>query len=304
MIIHLGPSIKRTIWGGTKLALYKDLPAMDGLDPIGETWEVSIHPDGVSQSDGVNLDLSPHQSKLPYLVKLIDTNKELSVQVHPGDEYAQKVEKSTGKSECWYIIDAKKEAGIYLGLKPGVTKESFISAIKKKEEMNTFLNFYPVQAGDFFFVPAGSIHAIGGGITLAEVQQNSGITYRVWDWNRVDKNGKSRELHIDKSLDVINFDQASNSGEYFKKMNVLNRLSPMTNLLEHKCFKLSHVTLKKGENLNLSVSDNVRYPSILNLAGELLINGELLENFSAVLIKDEIKLEIKASIDTQFLLVE
>lgn len=277
---------------------------MDGLDPIGETWEVSIHPDGLSQNGGVNLDLSPHQLKLPYLVKLIDTNKELSVQVHPGDEYAKKVEKSTGKSECWYIIDAKKEAGIYLGLKPGVTKASFISALKNKEEMNTFLNFYPVLAGDFFFVPAGSIHAIGGGITLAEVQQNSGITYRVWDWNRVDKNGKSRELHIEKSLDVINFDQASNGVEFFKKTNVHNRQAPVTTLLEHKCFKLSHVSLKKGVNLNISVSDKDRFPSVLNLAGELMINGELVKKFSAVLIKDEKNLEIKASMDSHFLLVE
>ncbi|NOT79697.1 MAG: mannose-6-phosphate isomerase [Bacteriovoracaceae bacterium] len=304
MIIHLDPSIKRTIWGGTKLALYKDLPTLDGLDPIGETWEVSIHPEGVSQNGGVNLDLSPHQLKLPYLVKLIDTGKELSIQVHPGDEYAMKVEKSTGKSECWYIIDAKNEAGIYLGLKPEVTKESFISALKNNEMMNNFLNFYPVKAGDFFFVPAGSIHAIGAGITLAEVQQNSGITYRVWDWNRVDKNGKSRELHIEKSLDVINFDQASNGVEFFKKTNVLNRQDPVTILLEHKCFKLSHVNLNKGVSLNLSVGDKDRFPSILNLAGELLINGELVKKFSSVLIKDETNLEIRASIDSQFLLVE
>lgn len=304
MIIHLGPSIKRTIWGGTKLAFYKDLPTIDGLDPVGETWEVSIHPEGVSQNGGVNLDLSPHQLKLPYLVKFIDTSNELSVQVHPGDEYAQKVENSSGKSECWYIIDAKNEAGIYLGLKSGVTKESFISALKNKEMINTFLNFYPVKAGDFFFVPAGSIHAIGAGITLAEVQQNSGITYRVWDWNRVDKNGKSRELHIEKSLDVINFDQASNGVEFFKKTNVLNRQESVTILLEHKCFKVSHVNLKKDQSIILSVSDQDRFPSILNLAGELLINGENVKKFSAVLLKDEIKLEIKASIDSHFLLVE
>jgi len=304
MISYLSPYIQRKIWGGERLSLLKGLKHSSDLEPIGETWEISIHPEGTSFVDGKKLDLSPNESKLPYLVKLIDTNEELSVQVHPDDSYALKHEGGTGKSECWYILEAKNGSGIYLGLKPGVTKEFFVSSIKSNQNINELLNFYPVKKGEFFFVPAGSIHAIGGGITLAEVQQNSGITYRVWDWNRLDKNGQSRELHIEKSLDVINFKEECNQESYFCHLKSLEDNRGRTTLIDFKSFNLSLINLKKGENCILNVNDQVRFPSVLSLGGMLKINGQKLNEYDAVLIRDESSLECEALTDCSFLFIE
>ncbi len=306
MITHLSPYIQRKIWGGKRLAGLKGLQDSEGHDPIGETWEISIHHEGTSfcSSDGKLLNLAPHESKLPYLVKLIDTNEELSVQVHPDDEYALKHEQSTGKSECWFILDAKKDAGIYLGLKPFATKENFISALKNNEKMSEYLNFYKVTAGEFFYVPAGSIHAIGGGITLAEVQQNSGITYRVWDWNRVDQKGNPRELHINKSLDVINFDPEANVSSHFKRTTSLLNNRGQTLLIDHKSFKLSLINLQKGEELKLQASDKNRFPSLLSIGGIFKVNDQLINNFGAALVQNEKDLHFIAQSDCSFLFVE
>jgi mannose-6-phosphate isomerase len=275
VIQKLSPTIVRKIWGGRNLEKLKSIPeSLEGSGPIGETWEVNL-------------------GHLPYLVKLIDTEQELSIQVHPGDEYARLHENSLGKTECWIILEAKPGEGIYLGLKPGVTREVLVQALAEQTRIDQLLVFHPVVAGDFFYVPAGSIHAIGKGILLAEVQQNSGITYRVWDWNRFDDAGKPRELHVEKSLEVINFDQAANNEEFFKKMNNLFSKKGFNEICKHSHFHLFLLNQKANEIHKQDV--NLTRPcSLLNLSGKKKVNGEILEAYSAMLIDNEANIQIES----------
>ena len=275
MIQKLSPTIVRKIWGGKNLEQLKRLPkSSQALEPIGETWEIFLE-------------------HLPYLAKFIDTDQELSIQVHPGDEYASLHENSLGKTECWIILDAAPGEGIFLGLKPGVAKEDLLKALANQSAINELLVFYPVKAGDFFYVPAGSIHAIGKGILLAEVQQNSGITYRVWDWNRLDDAGKPRELHVNKSLDVINFDPAANSEVHFKKMSNLFSKIGFHEICKHSHFHLYLLNQALREMHQQDIKLN-RPCSLLNLGGKKKVNGEILEAYSAMLIDSEVKLQIEA----------
>jgi mannose-6-phosphate isomerase len=286
MIKELSPSIVRKIWGGKKLEKMKSLPITSPkiVSPIGETLEI-------------------FEKYLPYLAKFIDTSDELSIQVHPGDEYARIHENSSGKTECWIILEANNNAGVYLGLKPDVTKDEFKSALKEKKAINKLLNFYPVKKGDFFYVSAGSIHAIGRNITLAEVQQNSGITYRVWDWDRLDDKGVSRELHVEKSLDVINFDPSSNTPEFFRMKKGLLEIAGLNELCIHPDFHLFHLNLKKGEEYQQELTNLVRPCSILNLEGKIKINQTEVASFCAVTIVDEPQLSITALESGSLLLI-
>jgi mannose-6-phosphate isomerase class I len=172
-----------------------------------EAWIASTHPKGESLLEGVKLSAF---AQFPFLIKIISTHDNLSVQVHPDNEYARKYENDLGKNECWLILESEPNAGIYLGFNAGMTKDKFKAALDDKKDLSHYLNFYEVQKGDIFFVPTGTIHAIGAGVKMLEIQQSSGVTYRVWDWNRVDKNGTSRELHIDKAMEVLNFHESKN----------------------------------------------------------------------------------------------
>lgn len=303
MIYYLTPSTHRTIWGGKKLEHLKGLPHVSGADPYGETWEISTLSNGPSLCAGKPLVIDSNVEELPYMVKLIDTGAALSIQVHPNDEYARLHENSSGKAECYIIIEALENAILYLGMKPGVTKEAFSEGIAKKKNMSEFLNAFIVKPGDFFFTPPGTIHAIGAGITMAEVQQSSGITYRVWDWDRVDSNGNPRQLHIQKSLDVINFDPAANTKAYFKATHNLFDKNGVTDLVEHETFKFSLVNLKKDQKIELPLRSGRRLPSVMNLHGKILINDQAVEKYSAVLFRNESKLDVVALEDTTFLLM-
>ena len=219
------PVFKDYIWGGRNLErLNRVIP--EGL--IAESWEIAGHRDGttivdngyfagkslVEVQDELGLDLigsknlwAHERGKFPLLVKLIDANRSLSLQVHPNDEYARVNESnSLGKTEMWVVLNAKPGAQLILGVKEGTTPELFRQAIKDGN-LEQYLHYLPVKAGDHICVPAGSLHAIMDGTLIAEIQQNSNLTYRVYDWNRVGADGKPRPLHIDKSLDVINFAQ-------------------------------------------------------------------------------------------------
>lgn len=280
------PALVYKIWGGRKLAKLKGVPATKESEPgslLGETWEVSIHPDGPSKlQDGSLLSEHCSSSELPYLVKFIESLENLSIQVHPGDEYAKKNEGQKGKSECWFILEHEPGAGIYLGLKEGVTKETLEKAIKEKKDISLLLNFYPVSKGKFFFVPHGSIHAIGRGVSLAEIQQSSGVTYRVWDWNRVDDQGRSRELHLSKALDVINFDPQKNEESFFKSSSSDNAL------IKHRDFEVFYY--ETDEAIKFSQSRGF-IRSIINLEGELSVeeDGEvaLLTPYDVAVVTDK-----------------
>lgn len=213
----LKPIGKDYLWGGQRLNY--DYNKAINMSPLAETWECSVHPDGLSIVDsGVykgktlkwliethpemcgnryrNLDL------FPILIKFIDANKDLSVQVHPSDEYAKANECSqNGKTEMWYVIDAAPDSYITYGLQHKTSKGEIRNLIEKNQ-LESVLQKIPVKTNDVFFVTPGTIHAIGAGILIAEIQENSNLTYRLYDYNRLDANGSKRELHIDKALDV------------------------------------------------------------------------------------------------------
>ncbi len=209
-IEKLYPVCKDYIWGGVKLR--EKYGKITDADPCAESWELSFHKDGPCKiSDGRTLaeaitaeDIGTRAAEFPFfptLIKFIDAKADLSVQVHPSDEYALKNEGSFGKTEMWYIVEADEGAGIYLGFSEDVTREEFEAAIHEKR-LTELLNFYPVKPGDAFFIPAGTIHAIGKGCLICEIQQNSNLTYRVYDYGRRDKFGNERELHVEKALAV------------------------------------------------------------------------------------------------------
>ena len=295
----LKPHIVAKVWGGERLAQLKGLSS-EG--PIGETWEVSVHPDGESSVAGSPLSKIISSEKLPYLVKLIDTSDDLSIQVHPGDDYAKKHEDSTGKTECWVILDAKPGAGIYLGLKAGITKTHLETALNSKEDISKLLNFYPVESGQFFFVPAGTIHAIGKDVFLAEIQQSSGITYRVWDWNRLGLDGQPRELHVQKAMDVINFSESFNQLENFKFQEGLMEHGTDGYLIEHPQFNVKVIKLVPGLKASV-LADNNRAASVLCLDGEISMASHTLKSYEAALLSAG-ECEISAIKDSIFLTIE
>ncbi len=220
-ILKLMPAGKDYLWGGTRLK--EEYGKKIGLTPLAETWECSVHPDGSSvvtngEHKGMTLAevLWKHpdylgskvqDGELPVLVKFIDAKQDLSVQVHPNDEFAWEHEHQNGKTEMWYVIDAEEGANLIYGFRHRVTEEILRNAIETKT-LNRHLQKVEVHKGDVYFVPAGTVHGIGSGILLVEVQESSNITYRVYDYERVDKNGKKRELHFDKAVQVMNMDVA------------------------------------------------------------------------------------------------
>lgn len=200
------------IWGGNKLRNYGF--TLKGSN-ISEAWIFSYNEKGISLDVNnnpitkvlTNEDLGYKYSQFPFfpfLIKFIDSNDNLSIQVHPSDEYALKNENSFGKTEMWYILEAEEGSFLYLGLNKTSTPEELANAIANNTICN-YLNKVPVKKGDCYFVESGTIHAIGKGITLIEIQQNSTLTFRLYDFDRVDKNGNKRELHIQKALKVINY---------------------------------------------------------------------------------------------------
>ena len=210
--IKLKPAIKDYIWGGT---YFKQFGKGD-QDIIAECWELSVRDDFncVLAENGKPLKevltkemMGPNTERFPYfplLIKLIDARNDLSVQVHPSDEYALKHEHSFGKSEMWHIISAEQECGLYIGFKEEMTK----SEVKQRLQDGTILealNFFTVKPGETYLINPGTVHAIGRGVRLIEIQQNSDLTYRLYDYNRVGKDGQPRPLHIEKALNVIDY---------------------------------------------------------------------------------------------------
>ena len=226
----LTPAFKDYLWGGTKLREVYGKPC--DFDKVAESWELSTHPAGESRVDGGaynGLTLSQYFQQIPQalgknaaafesfpvLIKLIDAKDPLSIQVHPSDEYALRVEGEYGKTEMWVIVDCEPGAFLYFGVNRPVSKEEFRQRIEDNTVLEV-LNKVEVHPGDVFFIQAGTIHAIGAGILICEIQQNSNCTYRVYDYDRRGADGRPRELHIEKALDVCRLepsDTASRLGE-------------------------------------------------------------------------------------------
>lgn len=217
-LVKLAPAVKDYIWGGT---YFKAFNKGVSLERVSECWELSVRDVDSSiiasgKDKGKLLvdviskeDVGPIQDRFKYfpiLIKLIDAKENLSIQVHPSDDYALKNENSFGKSEMWHIISADKGSGLYVGLNKKCSKEEIKQALENGNILD-YLNFFPVKPGDTFIIDPGTIHAIGKGVRLIEIQQNSNLTYRLYDYNRVDKFGNPRELHIQKALEVINYNK-------------------------------------------------------------------------------------------------
>ncbi len=217
-VCKLKPATKDYIWGGNR---FKSWGKESNTEIISECWELSFHKDGLCFVDsGVNKgkylkdvvtanDLGSNVTKFPFfpvLIKLIDAKDDLSIQVHPSDEYALKNENSFGKTEMWYVLDATQEAKLYVGFKENMTKD-VVSKALNEGKLLSYLNAFNVHRGDCFMIKSGTIHAIGKGVCLIEIQQNSNLTYRLFDYNRIGKDGKPRELHIEKALKVIDYNK-------------------------------------------------------------------------------------------------
>lgn len=216
------PNLHTVIWGGHRLQPYKGLPSTDA--PIGESWEVSAVPSSVSiisngelagrslndviAEYGVsilgNAVVHKYGNEFPLLVKFIDAAGDLSIQVHPNDQLARVRHGKNGKTECWYIIDAVPGASLYAGLKTPISKYEYEKRVADGSICDVLAR-HEVHPGDVFYLPAGRIHAIGAGILLAEVQQSSDVTYRIFDYNRPGLDGRPRELHTELAVDAIDY---------------------------------------------------------------------------------------------------
>lgn len=283
--LKLIPAYKDYIWGGEKLRTVYGKKTE--LSPVAESWELSCHKDGYSvisggEYDGKTLDeyiksnpkvlgTSVCGDELPILIKLIDAADNLSVQVHPNDEQAKAWEGQNGKTEMWYVIDTDEDARITYGVSSDTTKEELANAIKEKR-VESLLNSVPSKKGDVFFVEAGTIHAIGKGNLIAEIQQNSNVTYRLYDYGRVGKDGKERELHIEKGV------MASNCNVV--KPREIPVLSDGSRLLARcEYFEVKEITIDGDKKFT---ADDVSYHALLVTEGKMsIICNEIDVNINA-----------------------
>lgn len=285
----LKPIVKEYIWGGTRLKTEFGLACDSEI--AAEAWMLSCHKDGANTvrngehkgktlPEVLELWGAPAKGKnatkfqdFPLLIKLIDAKQNLSVQVHPDNDYALKNEGECGKTEMWYVIDCEEGAELIYGFKKAIDKEEF----RKRIENNTLMevcNKVPVKPGDVFFIAAGTLHAIGGGILIAEVQQNSNSTYRVYDYGRVGSDGKPRQLHIEKAMDVTKCEKPTLP--YGQVRSVVktgeNTVKPLA-----ECEFFSAALLSLKEDFAFRFTDS--FVSLLCLKGHAVIhrNGENLE---------------------------
>ena len=211
----LKPSCKDSIWGGTKLK--KRFHKEHSVDIISESWELSVHPAGLSlaasgpnrsvplaeliKNPAVTGNFAASFTVFPLMIKWIDSQLPLSIQVHPDNDYAMAHEQDMGKTEMWYIIDCEPDSYLYYGFSKEISREEFAHRIAD-DTLLEVVRKVPVKKGDVFFIPSGTLHAIGPGILLAEVQQSSNVTYRIYDYGRLDTDGRPRHLHVEKAVDV------------------------------------------------------------------------------------------------------
>lgn len=261
--MKLEAPLKDYLWGGTRLK--DEYGKKTNLDKVAESWELACHKDGKSkivngEAAGLLLEdwlagqdksvLGTNAASFPYfplLIKLIDAKGDLSVQVHPDNDYAMRVEGEYGKTEMWYIVDCEPGASLLYGFKEKISKEEF----ERRIADNTLLevcNRVPVKKGDVFFIDSGTLHAIGKGILICEIQQNSNTTYRIYDYGRVGKDGKPRELHVKKAIDVTKLEPPTKPTTALAKIDIIPGLD-MKLLAECEYFTAYHATLKGEASL-------------------------------------------------------
>ncbi len=278
------PILKDRIWGGSRLKSVLRKPLEK--DGVGESWEVSGVPGDVSiiangplagrtltnilEEQAVQLMgksvVDRFGKEFPILIKFIDANQDLSIQVHPDDELAMAKHKSNGKTEMWYIMDAEEDASLIIGFNREVTPEEYKTSLEENK-VAELLQYEGISEGDAFFIGSGRIHAIGAGVLLAEIQQTSDITYRVFDYNRKDKNGQLRELHTDLALDALDFRKTDDYIiQYPKKDNVDNRM------VSCPYFTTNYLQLTETYNTDLSQRDS--FTILMCVDGEAAVSNE------------------------------
>lgn len=282
------PNLHSVVWGGNQLRPYKGLEPTD--EPIGESWEVSAVPSStsiISNGELSGKDLisaineqpdailgkkvnEKYHGKLPLLVKFIDAKRDLSIQVHPNDEMAMREHGKMGKSEMWYVIKAEEGSHLYSGFKKEITPAEYRKHIQNGT-ITEVLADHDVKAGDVFYLPAGRVHAICGGIMLAEVQQSSDVTYRIFDYNRPGMNGKPRELHTELAAKALDYHVESNyRTEYTSHLNRAIRI------VESSYFNVE--VLELTESFRCDLLNNDSFVIIMCMEGDCMIkmssNGE------------------------------
>lgn len=289
--MKLEAPLKDYLWGGTRLK--DEYGKKTNLDKVAESWELACHKDGKSkivngEAAGLFLeDWLAGQDKsvlgtnaasfsyFPLLIKLIDAKGDLSVQVHPDNDYAMRVEGEYGKTEMWYIVDCEPGASLLYGFKEKISKEEF----ERRIADNTLLevcNRVPVKKGDVFFIDSGTLHAIGKGILICEIQQNSNTTYRIYDYGRVGKDGKPRELHVKKAIDVTKLEPPTKPTTALAKIDIIPGLD-MKLLAECEYFTAYHATLKGEASLK---AGSESFQTFTVLSGSLkLTSGDTVLDF-------------------------
>ena len=285
----LKPAFKDYLWGGDRLR--SEYHKETDLSPLAESWECSTHPDGTSlalidQNEIPMTEvlkrhpeiLGTHprtRDTLPILIKLIDAKKDLSVQVHPDDDYARIHEHgSLGKSEFWYVLEAEPGASLVYGFSQDVTEKQVRQGIADGT-IRKYLQKVPVKRNDVFFVQAGTVHAIGKGIVIAEIQESSNLTYRLYDYNRRDRNGNLRELHLDKALDVLNL---HSSAEPVQPMRLLNYQPGFASEFLTRCryFQVERILLSAEASEVSYYTDSSSFEVLMCVQGQGVLKGKKL----------------------------
>ncbi len=310
------PYLKQTIWGGNRIASYKEIETP--LSNIGESWEIcsiAVHDSIVTEGgndDGcdVGLTLSQliarhkaslmgfhvyaiHGNNFPLIAKFLDSREALSIQVHPNGELAKERHNSYGKDEMWYIVEAQHDASIICGFRENITPDKFLKAVHSptredgSHALMDYVTTYSSKAGEVFFLPSGVIHALGAGNLVAEVQQASDVTYRIFDYNRRDKAGKLRQLHIEEAVDAINYAATPECHvEYDENDSIVS-------LVRSNAF-YSYRVVVKGESIVDFRCDSFILVMCMKGSGEL--NGTLMHQGETLLVPaSDNKMEIKGN---------
>jgi len=307
--------LKEKVWGGENLkkSLNIDLPVNK---KIGESWEVTCHSNGMSYVENGNLkgqslenlikiykekllgskNYEKYENKFPLLIKYLDINDKLSVQVHPNDEYALKVEGEFGKAEVWYVIDASEDAKLILGLKEELTKEEFLEKTKNND-FNDIFNIVPVKIGDFINVETGLVHAsLEGSVLICEIQQNSDTTYRIYDFDRL-VDGEYRPLHLEKAIDVIDFDKKFILEDSAKRIRKKQYDAIIENLIEGEYFSLDRICLE-GTYIEKS-EDTFKIFSIIDGKGKMTYDNEIypMKKGDTYLIPSNLEVKVEGKLE-------
>lgn len=305
--IKFKPRVKERIWGGHAI-INKRGKAVSRLDKdkfYGESWDlssvkgdISVVANGMLKGNNLEEIIEVYMGELvgeqiferyglefPLLIKYLDCNDKLSVQVHPNDELAMERHNSFGKTEAWYIADCEEGAAIYLGFKDlNITREEYIAAVSESR-LEALLNRVEVKKGDVFFIPAGTVHALGAGMQVVEVQQTSDVTYRIYDWDRVDASGKGRELHTALAVDAIDFEA---DADLLHKQYSLSK-GGEAKIVECPYFTMNIIDVDGSKLLDRSVLDS--FVVYINLEGSVTIsvdgNAERVDEGELVLIPAE-----------------